>query len=109
MWNIPATRFRTGHRIIVRNDRFRNQIPRRVRGSILVHPQRHGPAQHRESRITGGGGSSARTRKLHRAEAEASDRASDELAICRGCYEAAARFGRLSGGHPVLFDLEQLR
>jgi len=32
----------------------------------------------------------------------------DELAICRGCFEAAARFGRLSGGHPILFDLEQL-
>ena len=32
----------------------------------------------------------------------------DELAICRDCYEAAAHFGRLSGGHPVLFDLEQL-
>ena len=32
----------------------------------------------------------------------------DELAICRGCYEAAAHFGRLSGGHPVLFDLEHL-
>ena len=32
----------------------------------------------------------------------------DELAICRGCYESAAHFGRLSGGHPILFDLEQL-
>ena len=32
----------------------------------------------------------------------------DELAICRGCYDAAARFGRLTRGHPVLFDLEQL-
>ena len=32
----------------------------------------------------------------------------DELAICRECYEAAARFGRLGGGHPILFDLEQL-
>ena len=33
----------------------------------------------------------------------------DELAICRGCYEAAARFGRLSGGHPILFDLSNCR
>jgi hypothetical protein len=32
----------------------------------------------------------------------------DELAICRGCYEAAVHFDRLSGGHPILFDLEQL-
>jgi hypothetical protein len=32
----------------------------------------------------------------------------DELAICRDCYEAAARFGRLSAGHPILFDLEHL-
>ena len=32
----------------------------------------------------------------------------DELAICRDCYDAAARFGRLSGGHPIVFDLEQL-
>src|SRR5205807_9728292 len=32
----------------------------------------------------------------------------DELAICRGCYETAAHFGRLSRGHPILFDLEQL-
>ena len=32
----------------------------------------------------------------------------DELAICRDCYAAAARFGRLSGGHPVLFHLEHL-
>jgi hypothetical protein len=32
----------------------------------------------------------------------------DELVICRGGYEAAAHFGRPSGGHPVLFDLEQL-
>ena len=32
----------------------------------------------------------------------------DELAICRGCYESAAHFARLSGGHPLLFDLEQL-
>jgi hypothetical protein len=32
----------------------------------------------------------------------------DELAICRECYEAAAHFGRLGGGHPVLFDLERL-
>ena len=32
----------------------------------------------------------------------------DELAICRGCYEAATHFGRLSAGHPILFDLEQL-
>jgi hypothetical protein len=32
----------------------------------------------------------------------------DELAICRDCCEAAARFGRLSGGHPILFDLEQM-
>jgi hypothetical protein len=32
----------------------------------------------------------------------------DELAICRDCYNAAACFGRLSSGHPVLFDLEQL-
>jgi hypothetical protein len=30
----------------------------------------------------------------------------DELAICRDCFEAAARFGRLGSGHPVLFDLE---
>jgi hypothetical protein len=33
----------------------------------------------------------------------------DELAICRDCYDAAARFGQLSGGHPIHFDLEQLR
>jgi len=32
----------------------------------------------------------------------------DELAICRDCFEAAAHFGRLSGGHPILFDLEPL-
>ena len=32
----------------------------------------------------------------------------DELAICRGCYEVASHFGRLSAGHPILFDLEQL-
>ncbi len=32
----------------------------------------------------------------------------DEVAICRGCFESAAHFGRLSGGHPILFDLEQL-
>jgi hypothetical protein len=32
----------------------------------------------------------------------------DELAICRDCYDAAARFGRLSGGHPIHFDLELL-
>jgi hypothetical protein len=32
----------------------------------------------------------------------------DELAVCRGCYEAAARFGRLNAGHPILFELEQL-
>jgi hypothetical protein len=32
----------------------------------------------------------------------------DELAICRECYEAAAHFGRLSGGHPLLFDLQRL-
>jgi hypothetical protein len=32
----------------------------------------------------------------------------DELAICRECYEAAAHFHRLSGGHPFLFDLELL-
>ena len=32
----------------------------------------------------------------------------DELAVCRECYEAAAPFGRLSGGHSILFDLEQL-
>ena len=32
----------------------------------------------------------------------------DELAVCRDCYEAAARFGRLGGGHPILFDLEHL-
>ena len=31
----------------------------------------------------------------------------DELAICRACSEAAARFGRLGGGHPILCDLEQ--
>jgi hypothetical protein len=30
----------------------------------------------------------------------------DELAICRDCFEAAARLGRLGGGHPILFDLE---
>jgi hypothetical protein len=32
----------------------------------------------------------------------------DELAICHDCFEAAARFGRLSSGHPLLFNLEQL-
>ena len=32
----------------------------------------------------------------------------DELAVCRDCYEAAAHFGRLSGGHPLLFELEHL-
>jgi hypothetical protein len=32
----------------------------------------------------------------------------DELAICRRCYEAAAHFGRLSGGHPMLVDLKEL-
>ena len=32
----------------------------------------------------------------------------DELAVCRDCYEAAARFGRLSSGHPILFGLEHL-
>jgi hypothetical protein len=32
----------------------------------------------------------------------------DELAICRDCYEAAARFSRLGRGHPIMFDLEQL-
>ena len=32
----------------------------------------------------------------------------DELAVCRECYEAAARFGRLGGGQPILFDLEHL-
>jgi len=32
----------------------------------------------------------------------------DELAICRGSFESAAHFGRLSGGYPILFDLEQL-
>ena len=32
----------------------------------------------------------------------------DELAICRGCYEAAAHFSRLSGGDPLLFDLQQM-
>ncbi len=32
----------------------------------------------------------------------------DELAICRECYEAAAHVHRLSGGHPLLFDLELL-
>jgi hypothetical protein len=31
-----------------------------------------------------------------------------ELAICRDCFEAAARFGRVGGGRPILFDLEQL-
>ena len=31
----------------------------------------------------------------------------DELAICHGCYDAGARFGRPSGGHAVLVDLEQ--
>ena len=30
----------------------------------------------------------------------------DELAVCRDCYEAAAHFGRLSGGRPLLFDME---
>jgi hypothetical protein len=32
----------------------------------------------------------------------------DELAICHDGYDAAARFGRLSGGHPIVFDLEHL-
>jgi hypothetical protein len=32
----------------------------------------------------------------------------DELAICRDCFEAAARFGRLGRGQPILFDLEYL-
>jgi hypothetical protein len=32
----------------------------------------------------------------------------DELAICRPCFEAAAHFGRLSGRRPVLFDVELL-
>jgi hypothetical protein len=32
----------------------------------------------------------------------------DELTICRGCYDAAAQFGRLSRCHPILFDLEHL-
>jgi hypothetical protein len=32
----------------------------------------------------------------------------DELAVCRDCYDAAARFGRPSGGRPILFDLEHL-
>jgi hypothetical protein len=32
----------------------------------------------------------------------------DELAICRECYEAAAHFGRLSAGHPLLLELEYL-
>jgi hypothetical protein len=35
-------------------------------------------------------------------------KSADELAICRGCYEATSHFGRLSAGHPILFDLEQL-
>ena len=33
----------------------------------------------------------------------------DELAVCHGCYDAAARFGRLGDGHPILFALEHLR
>jgi hypothetical protein len=32
----------------------------------------------------------------------------DELAVCRDCYEAAAHFGRLSGGHPLLFEVADL-
>ena len=32
----------------------------------------------------------------------------DKLAVCRECYEAAARFGRLGHGQPILFDLEHL-
>lgn len=32
----------------------------------------------------------------------------DELAVCHSCYDAAARFGRLGDGHPILFDLEPL-
>jgi hypothetical protein len=32
----------------------------------------------------------------------------DELALCRDCFEAAARFGRLGRGQPILFDLEYL-
>ena len=28
----------------------------------------------------------------------------DELAICRLCFESAAHFARLGGGHPLLFD-----
>ena len=32
----------------------------------------------------------------------------DELAVCRECYEAAAHFGRLSAGHPLLLELESL-
>lgn len=30
------------------------------------------------------------------------------LRIMSDCFEAAARFGRLGGGHLILFDLEQL-
>jgi hypothetical protein len=44
------------------------------------------------------------TRRLHQLVVLGAD----ELAICRDCYDAAARFGRLSGGHPILFDLEHL-
>ena len=32
----------------------------------------------------------------------------DDLAVCHGCCEAAARFARLSAGRPILFDLEHL-
>ena len=32
----------------------------------------------------------------------------DELAVCRDCYDAAAGLSRLSGGHAILYDLEQL-
>jgi hypothetical protein len=33
---------------------------------------------------------------------------SAELAICRECYGAAAHFGQLGAGQPLLFDLELL-
>jgi hypothetical protein len=32
----------------------------------------------------------------------------NEMAICRDCYDVAARFGWPSGSHPILFDLEHL-
>src|SRR5216683_1837136 len=33
----------------------------------------------------------------------------DELAICRLCYESAAHFARLSGGHPLLLTWSNCR